>query len=373
LKNHNPAKEKFMKPSLPVKRCLILLFFFVCGLSFSAWGGSPPISVDIWDPPFNEERRRTSGQYPFLEKAEKPWRICACIPHLKDSYFLSVNYALIDQAKQLGVGVQLFEAGGYGNLDVQRQQVKACVDKGADGVILTGVSLDGLNDLIEGYAADRGIPVIDLINGLSSPKIAARAAATFWDMGNLVGKYLVKLHGEEKKKVRVAWFPGPDGAGWVAAGDAGFNAAIAGSPVTLVATRHGDTGRTTQGRLVEEVLDDHPDIDYIVGTAVTAEAALKILRKRKLLKKIHVLPYYYGPGVHQGIRRGYFLAAPSDMPGLQTRIALDQMVRILEGKDYTKHVGAKVRMIERKSIQSFDPLTSLPPGGFRPIFSINAW
>ncbi|MDC0335653.1 substrate-binding domain-containing protein [Pseudodesulfovibrio sp.] len=147
-----------------------------------------PIDVDVWDPPFNTERKRTQEKYQPYPKASKEWKICVSIPHLKDAYWLAVNHSIIDEAKRLGVAVNVYEAGGYGNLEQQRSQVQGCMDSGADGLILSAVNFDKLNDLVEKYAAE-GRPVVDLINGISSPKIAARTAATYWDNGYLTGKH----------------------------------------------------------------------------------------------------------------------------------------------------------------------------------------
>ncbi len=330
------------------------------------------MQVDVWDPPFNSERRRRTETYVALDKAEKSWRICVSIPHLKDAYWTSVNFALIDEARRLGVAMHLYEAGGYGNLQIQRQQIVECMDSGADGLIVSAISSDGVNDLVARYG-DHGKPVVDLINGLSSPRITARAAADFWDMGNRTADYLRALHSKSDGPVRVAWFPGPRGAAWVAAGDAGFREGIKDSPVRIVATAKGDTGRATQGKLIRDALEAHPELDYIAGTAVTAEAAVPILRKHGLTKRVGILGYYYGPGVHRGIGRARILAAPTDRQAILARIAVDQTVRALEGKAFPKHVAPKIIVIDRTTIRSFDTSSTLPPRGFRPIFSINEW
>ena len=94
-----------------------------------------------------------------------------------------------------------------------------------------------------------------------------------------------------------------------------------------------------QLKLVEDVLEANPDIHYIVGTSPTAEAAVGLLKDRGLKDKIKVLAYYFTPPVYQGIKDGTILAAPTDSAVIQGRIAIDQVVRILEGKHYVKHVG----------------------------------
>ncbi|MDJ0883559.1 MAG: TMAO reductase system periplasmic protein TorT [Desulfobacterales bacterium] len=362
---------RFNRGVLPllVPVCLILALVIPTGLKADkAWY---PLAVDVWTPPFNEAMQRQTQTYTPLEKAQKPWRIRVFIPHLKDAYWLGVNFGLIDEARRLGVNLTIQEAGGYGQLAVQRQQIEAALSEKPDGLIIGAISLEGLNDLVA-RATDKGVPVIDLINGLSSKQIAARAAVSFKDMGFASGRYLQRLQSQMGRPVKVAWFPGPENAGWVQAGDAGFKTAIQDSAVEIVDTLYGDTGSGVQSRLIEDVLDRHADtLDFIVGTAVTAEAAVKILRTRGLSDRIKIVSYYYGPGVHRGIRRGHILAAPSDRPVLQARIATDVIVRILEGKDYLRHVAPKVIVVDRSNIRTWDSASTLAPRGFRPIFSIN--
>jgi len=338
-----------------------------------------PVEVDVWDPPFNAERQRSQQSYVPLEKAEKRWNICVSIPHLKDAYWLAVNFGLVDEARRMDVNLAIYEAGGYDRLEVQRQQVEECLTNGiqgrpADGLILSAIDADGLNDLVTATRA-RGIPVLDLINGINSTDITARAAVTYYDSGFKVGEYLQGLVPADSGDIRVAWFPGPEGAAWVEAGDRGFNAAVAGSNIRIIATRKGDTGKATQTKLIEAVLDELGDkpatrLDYIVGTTVSAEAAVSVLRRRALDRDIEVLAYYYGPGVHQGIRRGTIIAAPTDSNVIQARMAVDMMARILEGKPFFKHAAPRVVVIDRENLPDWDSSTTLAPRGFRAMFSV---
>ena len=54
-----------------------------------------PMAIDVWSPPFNAEHQHAVQQYTPPSKASRPWRICASIPHLKDDYWLGVNFGLV--------------------------------------------------------------------------------------------------------------------------------------------------------------------------------------------------------------------------------------------------------------------------------------
>ncbi|BCL72372.1 putative periplasmic sensory protein associated with the TorRS two-component regulatory system [Vibrio nigripulchritudo MADA3029] len=326
-------------------------------------------TVDVWTTPFDMSSDRKVMDYKPVAKAQKPWDICVSFPHLKDAYWTAVNYGVVAEAKRTGVGMQLVEAGGYTNLNNQISQIEDCVASGADAVIIGAISYEGLNNLVKNIAKS-GIPVIDIVNGMSSPDLSAKSLVSFGEMGSKIGKYLADVHKHDNKKVKVGWFPGPPGAGWVEAGNKGFQSAIEGSNIEVVETKYGDTGKEVQLKLVEDTLEAHPDLEYIVGTAVTAEAATSLLRARGLTNQIKVLSYYFTPGVYQGIKRKLILAAPTDSAVIQGRVAIDQAVRILEGKPYTKHVGPQLYVIDASIIDHFDRDSSLAPANFKPTFSV---
>lgn len=328
-----------------------------------------PVQVDVWTPPFNSDHKREKKSFVPPSAASKPWKICAVIPHLKDDYWLAVDFGLVDEAKRLGVSLNVYEAGGYENLNVQRQQIADCIANRADALIIGAVSATGLNDLVA-TAAAAGTPVIDLINGISSDKISARVAADFYDMGFAIGGYLKTLQADRGTPLKIAWFPGPSGAGWVADGDKGFRAALEGSGAVIIDGGFGDTGLAAQSRLVQDAVAAHPDIDIVAGTAVTADAAIQVLQKQKLADRTRIVSYYFGPAVSRAIKRGLVLAAPSDRQALLARMAVDQAVSLLDKKPIDRHIAATIALVDPRTIEGFDMNSSIAPLGFRPIFSV---
>ncbi len=68
---------------------------------------------------------------------------------------------------------------------------------------------------------------------------------------------------------------------------------------------------------------------------------------------------------------GTILASPADSMVIQGRVAVDQAVRVLEGKDYIKHVGPKIFMVDPSNVKSVPQDNILPPAGYKPVFSVN--
>ena len=325
-----------------------------------------PYPVEVWSVPGDATSPRTVMDYVPVT-ATQAWNICVSFPHMKDAYWLAVDYGAVEESRRQGVSMTLVEAGGYTNLDTQISQIEDCVQGGADAVVVGAISFDGLNNLVDEIAA-QGIPVIDVINGMSSENLTAKSLVSFGEMGANACSWLANHVGDEATSI--AWFPGPAGAGWVEAGNAGCVGALEGTSVTIVDTKFGDTGKEAQSILIEDALAANPDVDFIVGTAVTAEAATSILRDRGLDDEIGVVSYYFTPGIFEGLQSGRILAAPTDSPVIQARIAIDQAVRALEGLDFEEHVGPALFVVDVDTIDTFDSTSTLAPPGFDPVFSV---
>lgn len=309
------------------------------------------------------------ADYDRLPKASKDWSICVSFPHMKDPFFLAADYGIVEEAKRLGVKVQVLDAGGYTQLNSQISQIENCVAGGAQAVIMVAIARDGMNNLLA-ELKKKNVAVVDAINGVSSKDVGARVLTSPRDEGFRAGAYLAKKHPKGSSPVRIAWLPGPAGAGFVEAFNAGFQEGIKDSAVVVAETKNGDVGKEVQARLVEDLLQTHKDLDYLVGTAVMAEAALPLLRARKLQDKVKLVSVYTTPGVYQSLKAGHIDAAGAAPVVLTARVMLDTAVRLLENKLEHAEVGTLGQVYTKADIGTLDPNTVLAPASFKPVFKV---
>ncbi len=341
--------------------CLLLFTFRPVLAADATW------RLETWQTPYDFQSPSSTISYQPLEKAKKKWRICASYPHLKDSYWLSVNYGMVEEARRLGVALRVVEAGGYPNLERQIAQVREC-SKNVDILVLGTVSFDGLTETVLEIA--KSIPVVAVVNDIADAGISAKTGVSWISMGRMIGDRLAAAHPTGSAPVRVAWFPGPLGSGWVPFVEQGFRSALMNSSAQIVVTKYGDTGKEIQLNLIEEALEEQPDVDYIVGSAVTAEAAVGVLRARKLTDKISVLADYFTHAVYRGLKRGRILAAPTDFPVWQGRLGIEQAVRVLEGSLNLKHAGPAIEVVDTENVDEIGTEGSLAPATFTPTFVV---
>jgi len=321
-------------------------------------------------------------------EVKKKHHICVSFPHLKDSYWVGVAYGIISEGRRLEQKITLFEAGGYTNLATQLNQVDDCLNNEGDALIIGPISSNGNAKQIE-LIREKGIPVVIIITGINT-EVDANSLQSFVNMGYTSCKWVADQEKLNKEKTNIVWFPGPPGAGWSIASHEGCLSALEGTNIRILETNWGDTGKAIQLKLVEETLLNHasgpePNFKYIVGTGTTIEAAVGALRARKLGKKINLVSTYYTPGIDMFIKRGLISMAPSDQMISQAIIAVDQAVRLLEGKEMatlgrqefnntgriTEHVQQQILIITPDTYDKFDSSTTLAPKGWSPVFSVD--
>ncbi len=302
-------------------------------------------------------------------KVTKPWRICALFPHLKDSYWLAADYGIVAEAKRDHVHLQLYEAGGYTNLSTQLNQLDNCIAQGYDAIVLGAISADGVGALVR-KATAKGMPVIDFVNGVNDPSVSGHALVSFYDLAYTTGKYLIQ-HTAGKPAV-VGFFPGPQGAGWSDDAVRGFNDAIKGSNVKLAVTRRGDTGLNVQLDLIQNALQAYPNINYLVGVDIAAQAAAVAVRNANKVGQIQVLAFDIIPPVYQDIVHGHALASPTDFTVIQGRMAVDMAVRLLEKQKLpATRSGPVPVMVTQANAKTIPWNDMFAPKGFKVTFTVS--
>ena len=296
------------------------------------------------------------GLYEALPRAASPWRICVLLPHARDKYWWGISWGTLQEAERLGVRVGVYQAGGYEFLAVQRAQFAACIRQRADAIVLGAISADGLNEDIESARA-QGVPVIDLVNGVTSKAVAARSLVDFGDMAGAALRFLAD--DAAGHKVKVLWLPGPKDAGWVIDAEAGLQRRLKGQKIELVHGGYAPPDASSQMTLVRKSMQAAAP-DYVLGNAVAAEAAANYLRYQHK-RPVKVVSYYATEPVVELVKEGRVLAAPSDGTILQARIALDLAVRIIERKPHPFRVSPAIEVLDAASVQRYDMSRLLAP------------
>ncbi|WP_346347750.1 TMAO reductase system periplasmic protein TorT [Shewanella gelidimarina] len=330
------------------------------------------ISVPSWSleqrlPFDNKIQHSTEVQYTPLTNAKKDWRICVLMPHLKDSYWTGINYGLVQQAKKLKLHVELFEAGSYYGLDKQLSQLDNCMKHNFDAILLGGVR----PDLLEFYKPPINKPIIALVNRLDHKQVTTRVGVNWYQMGFQAGQY-IRQQTDKTTQVssQVALLAGPDKQGGSGLVEQGLTAALIGSKVGISAVRHADNNRNLYRDELEALLKTQTP-QYILGSAVAIEAGVSILRQYQLEHKVKLVSSYLSPAILRGIYRERVEFSNDDLVVVQGMLAIDVVVRELQGAEPFGDIGPKIQSQVIGNINQQVLKTSLAPADYYPIYRVS--
>ena len=229
-------------------------------------------------------------------------------------------------------GVELKFAAAYDSDERQVQQIDSLVNDGIDLLIVAPNQVQTISPAID-RAYDKGIPVIVFERKTSSRKYTAFISADNYEMGRVMGEYIVsRLHGQGT----VLEIKGLEGSSPAIERHKGFMDAIEKVPgIKVVGSLQGDWTETTAYESTKQWLQNNKDVrvDLVFGANDrTAMGARKALGAGVLYCGIDGLP-----GENGGIQlvRDSLLDASYIYPTHGDQI-IELAVQILEGKPYKK-------------------------------------
>ena len=324
-------------------------------------------------------------------KANRPYNLAVLFPHLKDPFWVTVNYGIATQAKKYGVGMQLWHAGGYRNLGKQVQQMQYILDHKDqyDGLIIGAVQFQKpkLEEMYERFA-QAGIPIVSVINDSYTPSIKAKALVSWEKLGYQAGKFLVDH--SQGKKVQVLVLPGPRGTGWAPDSFSGFEAALntldPKGNITVLPAIWGDTGDKTQRHLLRFILKRYENVDYLVSNAIAANAMITAGPDGKMAPieefkeqhpNIKIISTYITQQVYDAIAAGKVLASSTDQMKQQGMMSVDMMIKYLNGETpgskedrFPFRSGPIVPIIHQDNITQWPFLKLFGSREFQPVFKL---
>ena len=347
----------------------VLLTAGVIAASAVLAGANPTYAADKWWPVKvydHSSGKDVVTEYSPLEKASKRWNICVLFPHMKDTFWVAVDYGVIEEAKRMGVNMTLYQAGGYENLPKQLSQFDDCLASNFDAVVIGPISEAGLaKEFSKGIAS--GKPVIVTVNPVDKAETTAKIFVDFPFMGEQTGKFVADYF--KGKPAKVVAFPGPPGSGWAESYATGFKTGIKGSTVDLLSEKFGDSGVAVQLGLIQNALQAYPNMTLIWGCAPAAEAAIGAVAQSGR-KNVLIMSEYENQAMLNALNNGEILGFATQYPVLEGRIAIDMAVRALEHKPVDKFLLTIPEVITKDNISKINMSLVLAPADFKAEYSV---
>lgn len=357
-----------------MKKVLISFTFFITwiyaqDITVKSYYGQYDISTKELGKVASSLNKPIQEIWQFEKDTKRKYNIAVLIPHVKDSYWLAINNGILKEANRLGIIFDMYEAGGYNNFGTQKRQFLNVLKQNYDGIILGSISYDKLNEDIK----KANIPVVEVTNDIQAQYIKAKSLVSFFDMGYKAGEYVIE--DAKSQSVKVAFLPGPKNSGWADDTYLGFIQALKDknkNNIHVYKPFFGDTGKTSQKGLIKRSISKYKDVDYLVGNAVAASIAPKVLKDLHY-DNVKVVSTYIIPEVFNMIRQGKIHAASSDMTVIQGRIAVDMLAKILNGKkagiDFPFRAGPNIPIVTKENIVKYKYKSIFGDKNFKAKFS----
>ncbi|MBY6108570.1 TMAO reductase system periplasmic protein TorT [Ferrimonas balearica] len=296
-----------------------------------------------------------------LAHGAEPTRLCALYPHLKDSYWLSVNAGMVEQARARSIELKAFEAGGYEHQATQIEQFQRCRDWGADAVLLGSVTYE-LPNLIRDALVS--VPTLAVVNEVEPDTVVSTIGVDWYQMGEAVAEY-VNAHFADGTHALLMF--GPKGQGGNQFLSQGLLEHLPPGKLVVDATLNGANSVAEQRQLLNEYLAAHPAPQLIIAGAIPAEVAVNELRARGL--ETRVISTYLSHGVYRGLLRGKVEMANSDRMRLQGRMAVDAALDLLAGRALPERLDPGIEvLVPPKDLGRFEDSLSDPD--FRAVYDV---
>jgi ABC-type sugar transport system substrate-binding protein len=214
-------------------------------------------------------------------KVDRRYKVVVFMPNGGDPYFQNKSYGYVKAGQELGVDVEIYDAGGYENVTKQIAQVEDAIQRKVDAIVLTATNAAALSPVAEN-AVNAGIPVINDDVLVSTDKVNTKISENSVNVGYQEMEYIArKLNG----KGNVVNLAGPPGADISIARLNGAKMALQKYPdIKVVAEQFYPSNIVAATKMMEDFIQANPQIHGVYTfnavSALGAAQALKAAGKR---------------------------------------------------------------------------------------------
>jgi ribose transport system substrate-binding protein len=266
-------------------------------------------------------------------KAKRPYRIGFATVHFVDNYWMGLTYGIQDEGKLSGANlVSVLSAGGYGNLSQQISNIETLASNKLDGIIVAGVTYDGLDRIIK-RVTDTGIKVVVAGTPVNAKTVTVGVLESEVRVGEQMGEYIC-AHDPGAKVIAI---PGPQGSEWNRARLDGFEAAGKRCNLhVLGGIFQGQMNLEDGQKQAGDMLVKYPDAKYIWAVAGLLGDGAAAAVKKAGRRDVKVVSSAFAQLTMQMLKEGYMATTVSEPAVLIGRLAMQDMIRALNGDPLPK-------------------------------------
>jgi ribose transport system substrate-binding protein len=245
------------------------------------------------------------------------------------------------EAKATEMGVELVVLDSQNDSARELSNMEDLVTQGVDLILINPTDSDAVGNAIKA-ANKAGIPVITLDRGANHGDVVTHVASDNVAGGVMAGDYIVELLGSKGKVVELEGI-----AGTSAARDRGqgFNQALEGTEVEVVAKQVADFDRTKGLSVMENILQAQAEIDAVF--AHNDEMALGALKAIEVSKReILVVGFDATDDAVKAVEDGQMAATVAQQPAKIGELGVESGIKALNGEMLDAYIPVDLMLVK---------------------------
>lgn len=267
-----------------------------------------------------------------------PYKIGLIISTLNNPFFVTLKEGA--EAKAAELGAELIVLDSQNDPARELSNMEDLITQGVDAILINPTDSDAVVNAIRA-ANDASIPVITLDRGASAGDVITHIASDNIAGGNMAGAFIVEKLGGAGKVVELEGI-----AGTSAARDRGqgFNDAISGSGLEVVAKQVADFDRTKGLSVMENILQAQPEINAVF--AHNDEMALGALKAIEVSgRDIMVVGFDATDDAVASVKAGAMAATVAQQPALIGGLGIENAVKFLGGETLEAFIPVELMLV----------------------------
>ncbi|RPF33674.1 substrate-binding domain-containing protein [Streptomyces sp. TLI_185] len=291
------------------------------------------------------------GAMSFLHSgssAAKDQKIGLALSTLNNPFFVQIRAGAQQEAKKLGIDLTVTDA--QNDASQQANQLQNFTSEGLGTIIVNAVDSDAVTPAAKAVNKS-GIPLVAVDRAVNNADTAALVASDNVTGGRLAAKSLADRLGG---KGTIVVLQGQAGTSASRERGAGFTEGLKAYPgIKVVAEQPADWDRTKGLDVMTNLLQAHPGIDGVF--AENDEMALGAIKALggKAGKSVAVIGFDGTPDGLSAVKAGTLYASVAQQPTELGRIAVQNAVKVAEGKNVTKSVMVPVKVVTKENVAGF--------------------
>ena len=282
-------------------------------------------------------------QAPVTEATQAPKPVKIVMARVAgDPFYKTVECAAIEEAKKLGVDLQIQSLANF-EIPEQTRVLDAIIQTKPDVIITAPVDANGVVPAFQ-RAKDAGVRMVGFDTTLADKSLVETEVVTDnYEQGKMAADALAEALGKKGKVFVLSAMPGLTTTDEE---QKGFEDQIATYPdIKYLGTQFHNQDQNRGVSIVNSMLQAHPDLGGIFTTTTFgSQAAATALREANKIGAVKVIGYDTTEEIIQGLKDGVFVAVLAYEARQEGILAVDAAVKVARGEPVDKmyKVGNKI-------------------------------